>query len=285
MKFEEITPTFKTGDQLERLRNYLANDRHFSPHNVYTITKTAGTILRRYPDTPPGQELADRIADDLRANNRSESTVRSYLFVVQYLAASQGVTLKIQKPRPAERMPLALTSDEARRLLASCRTYHEHAIISVFLWTGLRATELLNLDLEDADLKGRRLFLRARGQCHLKNNREDVSIMSEECTRSVAAWLARRPVVDDQALFISEHGRRYTLHGIEALVYRVAKRAGLRVHPHKLRRTCFTQMASCGVSTPVIQRQSHHRDLRSLDPYLRVTDDALRENIDGKFRY
>ena len=223
---------------------------------------------------------------DMREKGRSAYTIKNYLHCLEYWARSRGEDLKLEKPQLTLKMPNYLTMDEVHAMYRACENTRDHAILSVLLYTGIRNKELRALEIEDVDLSTRRLYIRDRGQ-GIKNYRESAKIMRAECVESLKHWIDSRPVVDSMALFVTRDGRRFSTKGLEGVINRLKARAGVDKpkSTHLCRDTCFTWMAFSGISEALIQRQSGHKDRRSLEHYIAPSEEGLRANIDERFHY
>jgi integrase/recombinase XerD len=224
----------------------------------------------------------------MEERNLSDFTIRGYLYALQYWARSMDINLTVPgKPRPACKMPYAYTRDQVYQLLQACKDIREYAVLFTSLSTGVRPHELINMDVEDVDFEHHRLYLRVRGQARKKVNVEEKVTMSRRLEDVLRQWLNNRPgSAPTSALFITVHGTRFKLHGLESLFMRVGRRAGLqiRVFPYRARHTAFTFMAEDGFSNSEIMLQSRHRDPRILDGYLHPHEDALKEKLDKQYR-
>ncbi len=170
-----------------------------------------------------------------------------------------GLLGHLSKPKPRSavsvreprRLPRSLDADETAALMGSFRTWRDRATAGLMLFSGLRGSEVLALDVADVDI-GRGLA-RVIG----KGNRErSVPVDSEVAGIIQTYLLEERPETDSAALFVvmkgPNSGERLSAEGLRA-VFRYHRRLARvpAAHPHALRHTFGTALAEAGVDDRV----------------------------------
>lgn len=198
-------------------------------------------------------------------------------------------TRRLERPRAPRAAPgEVLTVAEVRRLLAALPTtspagLRDRAVFEVLYATGVRRSELCDLDLADLDHPERELTVR-----HGKGDKGRVVPLTRSAYAAVENYLERgRPALASKhpdsgcALFLTGRGRR--LHGIKLLylLRDAAGRAGLakRLTPHTLRRTCATHLLRGNVSLRHIQVLLGHESLDTTALYLKLDRAELRREL------
>ena len=117
------------------------------------------------------------------------------------------------------------------------------AIVTVFLGTGIRISELVGLDIDDIN------FVSDEFSVTRKGGKKDVLIFGEEVRNALLAYLALRENTEplpghEDALFLSTQRRRMTVRAVEKLIKKFAEIAVPQKHitPHKLRSTFGTML-------------------------------------------
>jgi integrase len=144
--------------------------------------------------------------------------------------------------------------------------------------TGLRLSELLNLEFADVDFIRRILRVRNKPQLgfHVKNYQERHIPLSAEALEAVAA-LRLRKHPDSDFVFHKSDGRRWT--AIHDSFRSVVAQAGLKaeppfnVTPHTLRHTFGSWLAQAGVPLRTIQKLMGHRSITTTERYAHVSRD------------
>jgi len=176
-------------------------------------------------------------------------------------------------PRVESREPRVFAEEEYLRLLASVRSDKKHnAIIEVFLQTGLRISELVNLELSDLQQDGEgmaRLLVRQG-----KGSRDRLVVLPERALGALRAWLrARRAEVGCENIFVSRFARAYSSRGMRKLVQGMFARAGLRdAKVHTLRHTFCTHQLRKGTNIYLVMRQAGHSSLSTTQKYQHLLD-------------
>ena len=181
--------------------------------------------------------------------------------------------------------PTFLTEAEKRRLSKTLRgrsstiARRDRVIIELFLGTGIRLRELVDLDLEDVDLDAKHLRVRAKGGV------PQVKFLKSTLRSLLRTYLMERRCQGDgkcPALFLSNRGSRLSPGQIANRVKYWLRRARIdkRLSPHALRHTFATHLYSRTGDILVVKRALGHRDLSTTEIYTHLVDDALEDAIE-----
>jgi len=187
----------------------------------------------------------------------------------------------VPMPRTPSRFPEIITKEQARRLLrAALRNSwtgkRNAAMLTMFLDTGMRLSELIGLNLEDVDL--RTLTIRIRSG---KGDKERHVYIGRALLRSIRRWLDVRGFHEEGTpFFLTKAGSRLGLRNVERIVERIAERAGLngvRITPHILRHTFATHYIQNGGDPFSLQRILGHSDIKTTMIYVNLAGVGLQE--------
>ncbi len=245
------------------------------------IRKTKIEELYRYQSFSP-EMMNTSNALSAASRCRRTSSVKSffsYLTVKRHLL-DYNVCQKLDMPKRQASLPRYLEEAECEALLAACDgTYalRDYCMLMILLSCGLRVSELVSLNLTDIYED----HLRVIG----KGNKERVVFFAEGCREAIDDYLTIRNsekiVPEDQnALFISRDNRRISVRGVQKMLDKKLKLAGLdasRYSPHKLRHTAATLMLKNGVDTRALQEVLGHSNLNTTQIYTHLDNSALRE--------
>jgi integrase/recombinase XerD len=185
-------------------------------------------------------------------------------------------------PRVPQGIPKALTEAEVDALLGAVpgdgpRPQRDRAILELLYAGGLRISELVGLDLGDADLYDG--LVRVMG----KGSKERVVPLGRSAREAVGDYLTTgRPQLAgrqrETALFLNARGGRLTRQGAWLIVRAAGDRAGLqgRLFPHVLRHSCATHMLDRGADIRVVQELLGHASLSTTQVYTKVSPERLR---------
>lgn len=193
----------------------------------------------------------------------------------------------VTPPRPAQRLPKAISVSEAERLLAAAAIGDGHvalrdrALLEVLYGTGARISEAVGLDIDDVDLRAGTVRLRGKG------NKQRFIPLGSYARGALSAYLVRgRPALANKglqagatAVFLNQRGGRLSRQSAWTLIQTAAERAGLgqSVSPHTLRHSFATHLLEGGADVRVVQELLGHASVSTTQIYTLVTVQRLRE--------
>jgi integrase/recombinase XerD len=192
-------------------------------------------------------------------------------------------TSTLSAPRRGRRLPQVLSRGEVARLLDQPRgtepaSLRDRALLEVMYACGLRASELVGLELGDIDREGR--VLRARG----KGAKERVVPVGRAALAALETYLERgRPALVrgrvGKHVFVNFRGDGLTRQGLYKIVQRHAATAGLvgRMSPHTLRHAFATHLLAGGCDLRSVQEMLGHADVATTQLYTHLSSDRLKD--------
>jgi len=188
----------------------------------------------------------------------------------------------IDRPRKFKSLPKSLSMADVDKLLQlptgdDPRAVRDQAILEVMYASGLRASELATLKLENINFESG--FLRVIG----KGNKERIVPIGRQALERLKLYLDRmRPKLvrphTPSALFLSNRGRQLSRVTLWKMVSGCAKRAGVAKHvsPHMLRHSFATHLLENGADLRVIQEMLGHADISTTQVYTHVDSQRLK---------
>lgn len=236
--------------------------------------------------------LSDTLGNEAATRNRKLVAIRGFY---NYLLDQQehlGITLngnpasRISRPKQAKKLPVYLPAEDQKALLNTIggeNGVRDYAIFLLLLTTGMRISELVNINMTDLNLKGRTIRI------HGKGNKERTANLTEPCCDAIRRYLEEyRDLIPEgdllsPALFTSKRRRdRLTARGLEKTMRNYVLAAGLGglgYTPHKLRHTMATMLAKDGVDLMVIQNVLGHADPGTTEIYTHLDSSDIRAAI------
>ncbi len=213
---------------------------------------------------------------------RRTSSVKSffkYLTIKRHLL-NNNVTLEMDMPKRKSSLPRYLEESDCEKLLNVCDGPYgerDYCILMLFMSCGLRVSELVSLNTTDIYED----HLRVLG----KGNKERVVFFGDGCREAIDDYLMVRnvenvPEKDQNAMFISQKNCRFGVRGVQQMLDKKLKLAGLdasRYSPHKLRHTAATLMVKNGVDIRALQEVLGHSNLNTTQIYTHLDNAALHE--------
>ncbi len=223
---------------------------------------------------------------------RKLSSLRSffkYMFAKRHYIDSNP-TQDIDAPKKKNSLPKFLTVDEAVRLLetvkndtASKTSVRDFAIITLFLNTGMRLSELVGLNLQSFDSELTMVKVLGKG------NKERIIYLNNAAKDAMVAYLRLR--LDPKyvrtginAVFLSRREQRISEKTVQWIVYKYLDLAGLgakNLSVHKLRHTAATLMYQSGkVDIRVLKDILGHEQLNTTQIYTHLVNRNLEEAVE-----
>jgi len=188
----------------------------------------------------------------------------------------------MRKQRQKLRIPKVLNDDQVEKLLSSIKPtsftkIRNTAIITTFVYSGLRVGELINLKISDVDIKEG--WIRVRKG---KSGQRDLPLPLKLET-FLTSWAIKRPK-NSRFYFTTHKGTKLFASYIRKMVKDYGKKAGLEdIHPHLLRHTYATQMlAREDINIDNLKSLLGHKALSSTEVYLHTLPQDLHKKIRGK---
>lgn len=191
-----------------------------------------------------------------------------------------NVAEELESPKLPKRMPKYLSLDESIRLLiASEQSPRDYCILTIFLNCALRLTELVNLNIEQVQTDAIQIIG--------KGNKERRIFHTPATKKALGAWMEQRGEMNPEtnALFITKNGTRVTNKGVQDIVKKYLKKAGLAgkgLSTHKLRHTAATTMFRYGhVDVRTLQQLLGHESLNTTQIYTAVDNEQLQSAVNS----
>jgi integrase/recombinase XerD len=214
---------------------------------------------------------------------RALSSVRAFhRFLLREGKISSDPTAAVIRPKLPRSLPKPLSVDDVARVLAhpdrSAKGLRDRAVLETLYGAGLRISELVGLDVDDADLEEGSVRVLGKG-----GKERDVPI-GRYARDAISAYLTRvRPQIatprSRSALFLNLRGGRLTRQGCTGIVQQHAAGAGIRtkVSPHTFRHSFATHLLEGGADVRVVQELLGHASVATTQVYTLVTREHLRE--------
>jgi integrase/recombinase XerD len=192
-------------------------------------------------------------------------------------------TASLAAPRRSKKLPHVLNYAEVGKLLAAPEgaeptALRDRALLEVMYACGLRASEVIGLEMSDIDLHEG--FVRARG----KGSKERLVPIGRQAIAAIRGYLrGGRPELlhgrEEPRLFLNFRGGPLTRQGLYKIVQRHARAVGLdgKMSPHTLRHSFATHLLSNGCDLRAVQEMLGHADIATTQMYTHLSGERLRE--------
>jgi integrase/recombinase XerC len=302
------------GEHVKAFLAFLQYNRNVSPHTLRAyetdlslcLESLAGRDGRRPSELALSAFDEDGVRRFLaalhdRGNSRASTgrrlaALRTFArYLIREDLIEEDPTALVGAPRKEQTLPAHLETGEMDRLLnapdrSTVLGRRDRAILELFYASGLRLSELVDLDLEDVNLSGR--ILRARG----KGSKERLVPFGNSAAEALRAMTADRAAFagDEKSagpksagrhsrprhpLFRNARGARLTTRSVDRIVRRYVRESaiGRSISPHALRHSFATHLLQAGADLRAIQELLGHARLSTTQRYTHLDVKRLME--------
>jgi len=281
--------------QIEQYIGYLQAVRRLSPHTLANyrrdLDKFAAYNTAQQCLDPTAVHSADvrRWVAQLHHSGlvgtslaRALSAVRGfYRFRNSQGGAQHNPALSVAAPKAQKTLPKALDADAMAALLAlqgdELIDVRDRAMLELFYSSGLRLSELVQLDINSIDLADALVTVVGKG------NRSRRLPVGRYALAALQQWLALRPHSTSTALFLSKRGQRLAQRSIQARLkkYSIQQGLGQNIHPHMLRHSFASHMLESSGDLRAVQEMLGHANLATTQIYTHLDFQHLAKVYDS----
>ena len=234
--------------------------------------------------------------NDERGKARKLASLRSFFkYLFNHDLISSNVLSKIETPKLHNKENIRIEKNEVKKLMETIENPTEfskhqqeynkqtferdNAIITLFLGTGIRISELVGLNIESFDFS-QNAFLVTR-----KGGNQTTLYFSKEVALALKTWLEKRATLnlpeDENAMFISLQNRRISIRAVENLVKKYAKIASplKKISPHKLRSTFGTNLYKETRDIYIVADVLGHKDVNTTKKHYAAISEDMRKSV------
>ncbi|HTY38903.1 MAG TPA: site-specific tyrosine recombinase/integron integrase [Bacteroidota bacterium] len=275
-------------EYLEAERNYSVNtirsydtDLHqflsyLDSHHVRSLDDVRKPLLRSYL----GWLLEENLSKKSIA--RKIACLRSFFrYAKRHKITSTNPTLTLVSPKLEKRLPTYLDEGAMKRLFESIDTStadgrRNAAILELFYSTGMRLSELINLNVDDVDIS--QAVVKVTG----KGSKQRILPVGRRAVNAIEQYLpdrTRLPGGTEPALFLTPKGDRFypqaiirMVKGLIGEVSEIQKRS-----PHVIRHSFATHLLNRGADLRAVKELLGHESLSTTQVYTHVSTDQLKK--------
>lgn len=182
--------------------------------------------------------------------------------------------------KSAKKLPVFLTDQEVKQILNSVDNHNistlkrDKAIIRTLIYTGIRSSELLNLNWENIDFGKKTLDIK-----NGKGGKDRVLPINPDLEEALWEYLNSRIPLFNTAVFLNRYNNRLNRKDLSRLLKRIARRANI-TNPDKVtarifRHTFATQLIMMGVDIITIKELLGHKDVSTTQIYAHTSQRRL----------
>lgn len=294
-------------DELEKYIEYLRYIKNYSNNTIdayfkdiskfllfannqgYTLKEIDSIVIRNFLRN----ELTNNISK--RSNQRRLVALRRYFnWLVENKYVKSNPFLFISSPKLDKRLPDVLYDKEVEVLFNENKkrsdflAKRDEAIIELLYTSGIRVSELVNLTLQNINMRQRVMRIIGKG------NKERVVPFSNSCLNTLNDYLEdtrveilrRNPQAKKTSyVFLNNKGEKLTARGVEYILTSIERKTGvfLNLHPHKMRHSFATHLLDKGADLRTIQELMGHESLDTTTIYTHVSSKQVIDTYKNVF--
>ncbi|MBE6153333.1 MAG: site-specific tyrosine recombinase XerD [Firmicutes bacterium] len=191
----------------------------------------------------------------------------------------------ILSPKQKKTLPKVLTISEIDKLLdiqlITPFDYRNKAMIELMYASGLRVSELINLEINDININN------ATVRCVAKGNKERIIPLGDISLKYVELYIKeyRNSMLKGyhcDKLFLNNHGKAMTRQGFFKILKKIAIEKDIKTDfsPHTLRHSFATHLLEYGADLRSIQELLGHSDISTTQVYTHISNNKIRKEYD-----
>ena len=204
--------------------------------------------------------------------------------------SSINVSEDVESLKRKKKLPNYLSIEEVDKLLdieiKDAFDYRNKTMLEVLYATGLRASELVNLDIINVDLKN--MVINVSG----KGSKERIVPLSKIAVNYLDMYISKyrqllfvKNQKPTDSLFLNNHGQRMTRQGLYKIIGQVALKQNIdkEITPHVLRHSFATHMIECGADIRSVQELLGHENVVTTEIYTHLANNFIKDNYNEYF--
>ena len=219
-----------------------------------------------------------------RSLQRRLSAARTFFrYLMREKHVSKNPVTSVSAPKGKKRLPGNLDADRMARLLDipgdGAIVDRDRAILELLYSSGLRLSELTDLDCGDVDRHDRTVRVTGKG------NKDRIVPVGRQALKALARWQKSRGELanaDEPALFVSNRGTRISTRSVQARVSHWARQQGIdsNVYPHLFRHTFATHLLESSHDLRGVQELLGHANISTTQVYTHLDFQHLAQIYD-----
>lgn len=222
--------------------------------------------------------------------NRSIASIKSFYKYLSLFKGFVNIAEDVESLKRKKTLPKYLSIEEVDKLLdiklETPFDFRNKTMLEVLYATGLRASELINLDIINIDTVN--MVVNVYG----KGSKERIVPLSKIAVNYLDLYINKyrsmlfvKNQKPTDALFLNNHGKRITRQGLYKMIGEVGRKQGINkeITPHILRHSFATHMIECGADIRSVQELLGHENVMTTEIYTHLADNFIKDSYNEYF--
>ena len=281
---------------IEEYKKFIAFEKRLSSSSVKSYLRDINELLKLMGD----KKLNSYSIEDIRKNiailhskglsgkslSRMISSWRGlFNFLIHKYQFNQNPTLGIKAPKSKKLLPQTLSVDQTIKLIDikdnSFLGLRDHAILELFYSSGLRLSELVDININNINFDDGTITVTGKG------NKERIIPVGTFAFKAIKEWLKLRKTINNltpknQILFLSKSGQKLTSRAIQYRLKFWAIKQGIpeNIHPYLLRHSFASHLLQSSQDLRAVQELLGHANISTTQIYTHLDFQHLSKIYD-----
>ena len=281
---------------IEEYKKFIAFEKRLSSSSVKSYLRDINELLKLMGN----KKLNSYSIEDIRKNiailhskglsgkslSRMISSWRGlFNFLIHKYQFNQNPTLGIKAPKSKKLLPQTLSVDQTIKLIDikdnSFLGLRDHAILELFYSSGLRLSELVDININNINFDDGTITVTGKG------NKERIIPVGTFAFKAIKEWLKSRKTINNltpknQILFLSKSGQKLTSRAIQYRLKFWAIKQGIpeNIHPHLLRHSFASHLLQSSQDLRAVQELLGHANISTTQIYTHLDFQHLSKIYD-----
>ena len=281
---------------IEEYKKFISFEKRLSPSSIKNYLRDINELLK----LDKNKELESYTPEDIRKNiaalhskglggnslSRLISSWRGlFNFLINQYKFKKNPTLGIQAPKSKKLLPQTLSVDQTLKLIDinddSFLGVRDHAILELFYSSGLRLSELVNINQNDINFEDGIISVIGKG------NKERVIPLGSFASKAIKKWLKIREKIiglacETDILFLRKNGKKLSSRAIQYRLKFWAIKQGIpeNIHPHLLRHSFASHLLQSSQDLRAVQELLGHENISTTQIYTHLDFQHLSKIYD-----
>lgn len=285
-------PIYPTDTRIQSFLTYISQEKSFSAHTQRSYQVDLSQFLEFLADRKANKDLTNIKREDIRdfigyllkygyeksSVARKLSSLKSlYKYLMRRKIINSNPVRSVKTPKISKKLPGFLTQYQTQKIMdiqgSDERSLRNKAIMEILYGAGLRASELVGLNIDDIDMHNEVVLVKGKG------GKERLIPLGNYAQQAVKSYLSIRKEKTNPALFLNLHGKRLTTRSVQTIVKRTISRIADASHtnPHTLRHSFATHLLERGADLRAVQELLGHSSLSATQIYTHISVERLKK--------
>ncbi len=188
--------------------------------------------------------------------------------------------LALTSPKVTKKLPKVISVKEMEKLLSSHLDIMEKALFELFYATGLRVSELVNLEIKNTNIKTG--IVKTMG----KGSKERIIPIGSKAKSALKAYFKEREIIiltndlakkNQKYVFLKSNGAKINRQYVYKFIHNLGKKIEKNISPHTIRHSFATHLLENGADLRVVQELLGHSNIVTTQLYTHISKKRLRE--------